>query len=33
MEEWNPLKPELFKKKPYHPGCDIYYGSCSGEEQ
>ena len=25
MKDWNKLKPELFKKQPYHlPGCDSY---------
>tara|TARA_R110002096_G_scaffold193939_11_gene375902 strand:+ start:3425 stop:3661 length:237 start_codon:yes stop_codon:yes gene_type:complete len=25
MKDWNKLKPELFKKKPYYlPGCDSY---------
>jgi len=25
MKDWHKMKPELFKKQPYHlPGCDSY---------
>ena len=29
MKDWHKLKPELFKKQPYHlPGCDSYGANC-----
>jgi transposase InsO family protein len=32
MKDWHNLKPELFKKQPYHlPGCDTYFGNFRGQ--